>query len=110
MGDQPLCKQYTYFGDQHPFRHFCLLFSDCEQFSTDCSDCYTGVPICTICNFEDTLPDGTCGENSDTTTTPPTTTTSTTTTTATMTTTATITTTTTTTTITTTTTTTATTT
>ena len=26
------------------------------------------MPSCTICNFEDTLPDGTCDANSDTTT------------------------------------------
>ena len=46
--------------DEFVFRHTCFLFSTCEAFVAECTDCTTGVAECDVCSFEDTLPDGKC--------------------------------------------------
>ena len=42
------------------FRHMCFLFSSCDVFTDTCVDCSSGVLQCTVCHFQDTMPDGTC--------------------------------------------------
>ena len=46
--------------DEFVFRYTCFLFSSCEAFVPDCTDCTTGLVECDVCSFEDTLPSGVC--------------------------------------------------
>ena len=41
-------------------RHMCFLFSSCDVFTDTCIDCSSGVLQCTVCHFQDTMPDGSC--------------------------------------------------
>ena len=46
--------------DMVVFRHTCFLFTSCEEFFAECEDCTTGLAECSICTFEDMLPNGLC--------------------------------------------------
>jgi hypothetical protein len=63
--EEPSCKIYTYFGPTDPLSHVCILFTNCVLHH-ECTDCVTGIARnCTVCSFEDTLPDGSCLQDGD---------------------------------------------
>jgi len=59
--DHPECQAFTFLGEGNDFRHTCYLFRDCEVFSTDCTDCTSGLTQCNVCDFLETQDDGSCG-------------------------------------------------
>jgi len=52
--DSKLCSNYNFFNDDNSLTGTsCLLLSSCDNISTDCFDCHTGVPHCKVCNYGD---------------------------------------------------------
>jgi len=45
---EKLCEIYSWFDEGNVFKHFCFLFKTCNSQDYDCTDCFSGPPMCSF--------------------------------------------------------------